>query len=98
GRREPPFWVWNQGMRQLYMSTYHITPDVAASYLDAMRRYGVVYLFGYATALSAIAAAARENGLDGPPLRVAVSNAEPLYAYQRRPISEIFHCPVRDTY
>src|SRR5690606_15018725 len=22
----PPFWVWNRGMKQLYMSSYHLSP------------------------------------------------------------------------
>lgn len=26
-RRKPPFWVWNAGLHQLYMSSYHLAPD-----------------------------------------------------------------------
>src|SRR5207249_10246507 len=27
-RRRPPFWVWNAALRQLYMSSYHLAPDL----------------------------------------------------------------------
>ncbi len=97
-RRRPPFWVWNAGMHQLYMSTYHITRDAAAAYLDALRRYRIRYLFGYASALHVLATAVRENGLKAPAMKVAISNAEAFYAFQRETISAVFQCPVRDTY
>jgi phenylacetate-CoA ligase len=97
-RRRPPFWVWNQGMNQLYMSTFHISPERAAYYLRAIRRYGVAYAFGYAHALYLLATLALERGLEVPPLKVAISNAEPFYAFEREGIGAAFRCPVRDTY
>src|ERR1041385_9327623 len=27
-QRRPPFWVWNAAMRQLYLSSYHLAPDL----------------------------------------------------------------------
>jgi len=27
-QRKPPFWVWNSGLNQLYMSSYHLAPDL----------------------------------------------------------------------
>lgn len=97
-RRTPPFWVWNGGMHQLYMSSYHIAPDAVESYLDAIRRHKIVYLFGYASAMHAMARVALERGLEAPPLRVAISNAEPFLAFQRDAIARVFRCPVRDSY
>lgn len=97
-QKKPPFWVWNAGMRQLYMSTFHITPGVAAKYLDALRRYRIRYVFGYASAMSALASAMRAKGLVASDLAVAISNAEPVDAFQRDLISSVFQCPVRDTY
>src|SRR5438105_9787060 len=42
----PPFWVWNAGMNQLYMSVFHIKPANCKYYLDALRQYGVTHLLG----------------------------------------------------
>ncbi len=33
--RRPPFWVWNQGLNQLYMSAFHLAPDLVPAYLGA---------------------------------------------------------------
>jgi len=98
GQRKPPFWVWNRGMRQLYLSSYHANPDVVPFYLDAMRRYRVTYLLGYPSAMHAIARVAVERGIPVPKLRVVVSNAESLFEFQRETIARAFDCSVRNTY
>ena len=97
-RRRPPFWVWNHGMHQLYMSSYHIVPAAVPRYVDAMRRYGVRYLFGYPSAMHALAREILERKIEAPRLEVAISNAEPLLGFQRSAIGRAFQCPVRDTY
>lgn len=50
-----PFWMWNSGLRQLYMSSYHLVPSNISSYLDAMNRFNITYLFGYASSLYSLA-------------------------------------------
>lgn len=97
-RRTPPFWVWNRGMHQLYLSSYHASPDAVAAYLGALRHYRIVYMFGYPSAMHALAKVTRERGLDAPRLQVAISNAEPFFAFQREEIARAFQCPVRNTY
>jgi len=97
-QRLPPFWVWNAGLRQLYMSSYHLAPDNVCAYLQAMRAYGVSYMLGYPSSMYALAQVVLERHLEVPPLRVAVSNAEPFYDHQRKAVAEAFRCPVRDTY
>lgn len=97
-QRRPPFWVWNAGLNQLYMSSYHLSPETAPAYLEAMRRHRVRYVLGYASSLFSLAHLAREAGVEAPRLAVAISNAEPLYAHQRQTIEAVFGCPVRDTY
>ncbi|MEQ1761671.1 MAG: AMP-binding protein [Pyrinomonadaceae bacterium] len=93
----PPFWVWNGGLNQLYMSALHVKPDLLGHYLDAIKRYKVVYLYGYSSSLYWLALTAIALGvrLD---LRVVITNAEPLYDFQREVIERAFNCPVRETY
>jgi len=97
-RQKPPFWVWNAGMRQLYLSTFHISPLFVSAYLDAIRKYKLVYLLGYASSLYDVARFALEKKLPVPRLKAVLSNAEPLYDYQRAIIAQAFNCPVIDTY
>ncbi len=98
GQRTPPFWVWNAGLRQLYMSSYHLSPEFIPRYLDAMRRYGVRYVWGYSSSLFALADVMLRLKMTGVRPVVAVTNAEPLYAHQREVITAAFGCPVRETY
>ena len=97
-RRRPPFWVWNSGMHQLYMSSYHIVPSAGEAYVRALRRHRIAYLFGYASAMHALARIVLDQGLEPPAMKVAVSNAEPFFQFQRDVIARAFACPVRDTY
>jgi phenylacetate-CoA ligase len=97
-QRRPPFWVWNAGLNQLYLSSYHLAPDLIPHYLDALRSYRVTYLLGYTSALYALATAVLESGGCGPQMKVVITNAEPVFDYQRQAIAKAFRCPVRETY
>jgi len=97
-RRQPPFWVWNFGLHQLYMSSYHLAPDLIPYYLDAMVRYRVKYLWGYTSALYALALEILHLKRQDLQMTVAITNAEPVFDYQRRAIAEAFQCPVRENY
>ncbi len=94
----PPFWVWNQGMRQLYLSSYHLSARTIPDYVNAMRSYSVRYLWGYTSSLVTIAREIVEQRLTPPDLRVVITNAEPIYPHQREIIERAFRCPARETY
>jgi phenylacetate-CoA ligase len=96
-QRRPPFWVWNAPMRQLYLSSYHLASDLVPAYVDAMARHEVEYVWGYTSALYALAEQMNRLGRCLP-LRVAITNAEPVHDYQRDAIGRAFHCTVRETY
>lgn len=96
--RKPPFWVWNHALNQLYLSSYHLAPDLIPYYLEVIARYEIVYLYCYTSAAYAISAAALEQGLSAKALQVVVTNAEPVFDYQRAAINQLFQCPVRETY
>lgn len=97
-QRRPPFWVWNAGLNQLYLSTYHLAPDLIPAYLNALSSYRVTYLVGYTSALYALALESLRLGRNDIQMKVVVTNAEPLFDYQRETIAEAFRCSVRQTY
>jgi phenylacetate-CoA ligase len=94
----PPFWVWNAGMNQLYMSVFHLNPANCNYYLEALKKYGVTHLLGYSSSLYVLAKAAEEQGLKAPQLRGVITNAEALWPRWRETISKVFECPVQSTY
>ncbi|HXO85411.1 MAG TPA: hypothetical protein VN803_07790 [Gemmatimonadales bacterium] len=97
-RRRPPFWVWNAAMHQLYLSAYHLAPDLIPHYLDALVRYRIVYLAGYPSAIQALAQEAVRLGRDDLHMAVVHANAEPVLPEQRAIIAEAFHCGTRESY
>jgi phenylacetate-CoA ligase len=97
-RSHPPFWVWNAGMRQLYASSYHLAPRMIGHYVKALADHRIDYLWGYSSALYALAEQVLAQRLHTPRLKVAIVNAEPLYGFQRATITNAFRCPVRETY
>jgi phenylacetate-CoA ligase len=92
----PPYWVWNAALRQLYLSTYHLSDATLADCIAALRRYRVAYLYGYPSALHVLAQ--RPELVGDLTLRVVITAAEPLMAHQRDAIGAAFGCPVRETY
>lgn len=97
-QERPPFWVYNAALKQLYMSAYHLAPGFMDAYLDELARRGIVHLYGYASAMDALAAHALRRGRRDVKFTVATSNAEPLFEHQRERIAAAFSCEVRDTY
>ena len=97
-RDRPPFWVWNMGLNQLYLSTYHLAPENIAAYVAAIEKHEIRYLLGYPSALYRLARELLDQGLDAPRLQVAIGNAEPLLDHQREAITAAFDCPARETY
>jgi phenylacetate-CoA ligase len=98
GETAPPYWVWNRPMRQLYMSTYHLTPERVPHYLQALAEYRVRYLYGYTSALYELALATLESGREVVCPKVIITNAEPVFPYQRAAIEAAFQCPLRESY
>jgi phenylacetate-CoA ligase len=97
-QHRPPFWVWNAALNQLYMSSYHLAPDLIPYYFDALKHYRINYVLGYPSALYTIAHEALQTGRRDLQMTVAITNAEPVFDYQRRAMAEAFQCPVRETY
>jgi len=97
-QRKPPFWVWNAGLNQLYMSSYHLSPEFIPTYLDALQKHKIVYLLGYTSSLYALAVQVLQQSRKDFQMKMVLTNAEQLEDYQRTTIEEAFKCPVRETY
>jgi phenylacetate-CoA ligase len=97
-QKEPPFWVWNTAGHQLYLSTYHVAPRNADAYVEALKKHRVTYLWTYSSSAHALAQFILDQGLRPPELKAVITNAEPLYQYQRETIANAFHCRVFETY
>lgn len=97
-QNHPPYWVWNAGLQQLYFSSYHLSKSSVKDYAQALFGHRISYLWGYASTLATLAQYIQDDGIKLPELQRVISNAEPLYGFQRERISKAFNCPVVDTY
>lgn len=95
---DPPFWVLNRPMRQLYVSTHHLSRRNAPAIASALCRFQPRYLLGYPSSMALLARFALEDGLKLPEVSVVLSNAETLTPSHRELLSAAFRSPVRDTY
>lgn len=95
--QQPPYWVWNAAMSQLYLSTFHLSSATVSHYVRALERFGVRYLLAYPSALNVMARHMMEAGLTVP-LKVTIANAEPVFDYQKRAAERAFGCTLRETY
>lgn len=97
GQSQPPYWVWNSALKQLYLSCMHVSPQSSGAFLSAIKEYDLDYLLGYSSSLALLAQAALENGTNLP-LKIVITDSEPLLDRQRDVIEQGFGCPVRETY
>jgi phenylacetate-CoA ligase len=97
-RRNPPYWVWNAASHQLYMSIRHIGAQTIPDYIDAIEKYHIRYIYGYSSSLTLLAQGLSRRGVNDLNISVIITNAEPLFDYQRKIIEGAFQCPVRETY
>jgi phenylacetate-CoA ligase len=95
----PPFWVWNGALDQLYLAANRISADSAPHYIRALRDRTITHMIAYTSSVTYLAQ--MKLKFDLPPLddlRLILTNAEPLYPWQRDLLVQAFRCEVRETY
>lgn len=98
-RTRPPFWVTNYAMNQLYLSTMHISEQSAPLYVEAINSFRPTHLLVYTSSATYLAQEIlRQNLRVTAPLRLILTNAEPLFPWQRAALEAAFKTTVKETY
>jgi phenylacetate-CoA ligase len=95
--RKKPWWRVSALARQIYFSTYHISPRNAEDYAECLEDQSIEFLEGYPSVLHALALVLSEKGL-ARPMKGVFFGAEPLNEIQRDVIERAFCCHVWDFY
>jgi phenylacetate-CoA ligase len=95
---KPPYWGFNRLWRQLYLSSYHVSRNTVASYVEAILKYGSRWITGYGSAIAALAESALEKGLSPLPLQAAIVSGDTLLPDMRSSIEQFFQCKCFDAY
>lgn len=96
-QKQPPFWRFNRDLNQIILSCFHLSPQNAGAYLDALRGFQPAVMDGYPSSLYVLARMLLGRG-EHLPVRAAVTSSETLYDFQREAIESAFCCRVFDYY
>ncbi|MGA7990075.1 MAG: hypothetical protein WCC53_01460 [Thermoanaerobaculia bacterium] len=93
-----PFYRYNAAERQVYLSPFHLRPDTAARYVEALRKHRVEWLTGYAVSYFLLARMILEQGLSVPPLVAVITTSEKVTPGMREVIQAAYRCRVFEEY
>ena len=71
-----PYYRFNMSERQVYFSPFHLRPDTASLYVEALHKHGIQWLTGYAVSYYLLAKFILELGLKVPPLKAIITTSE----------------------
>jgi phenylacetate-coenzyme A ligase PaaK-like adenylate-forming protein len=96
-RTDAKLYVFDPIMKELILSTYHLSEATAIDYARVMRKYNVKAIVGYPSAVCFLARVciARSINVD---LTAALTSSETLTSSMRTIIEEAFGCQVFDFY
>lgn len=94
----PPFWRYNRRWKQLYLSSYHVSARTSPFYIDALKKYGCEWIYGYGSTIAALAEDAANAGIEPPRLRSIIVSGDTLLPPLRRSIEGYFGCKCYDHY
>lgn len=93
----PPFWRTNAVQRQLWLSSFHMSPDTLPLYVEELRRRRIAVLEGYPSAIYTLARFLAQRGAVLP-MKAVFTSSETLHGVQREVMERAFGCPVFDYY
>ncbi len=93
-----PFYRFNWVERQAYFSAFHLRPDTAHFYVDALRKHRIQWLTGYAVSYFLLAKFILDRNLYVPPLNAVITTSEKLTPEMRRIMESTYGCRVYEEY
>lgn len=97
GSKSKCLYAYDPLMRELHLSTYHLSTETAIHYIEVMKKYKVKALFGYPSSVYPVARACLDYGIDFK-LRSVLLTSETLFQAHRQTIVEAFNCKIFDFY
>ncbi len=97
-RNRPPYWRYNRAMRQMLLSSYHISPATIPSYVDGLDRFAPLVIDSYPSSLRPIARYLVDREIDTIRPRAIITSSETLGDATRELLERAFGCRVFDHY
>ncbi len=93
-----PFYRFNAIEKQAYFSAFHLRPDTAQHYVDALGRHNIQWLTGYAVSYYLLAKFILDQRLKVPPLKAVVTTSEKVTDEMRQAMESAYGCRVYEEY
>ena len=96
-RTRPPYWTYNLLERQVLMSIFHLSENTAPAYIAFLKNKQGQVLEGFPSVLGIMADFILQYA-QPIPMRVVLTDGEPLYPFLREKIEKAFQSRVFDRY
>jgi len=96
-QKDGPLYAYDPIMKELILSTYHLSPMTAESYAQVIKEYKVKAIVGYPSAVYLLAHTCLDLGINIK-LKSALMSSETMTEPMRNTIAEAFKCKVFDFY
>lgn len=93
-----PFYRYNAAEKQAYLSAFHLRPDTANQYVDALHRHNIQWGTGYAVSFYILGRFILDNNIPAPNLKAIITTSEKLTPEMRMVIEEAFGCKIFEEY
>lgn len=94
-----PYYRYNLAENQVYLSPFHLRPETAQRYVQALVKHGVRWLTGYAVSYYLLAKMMLEQKLAAPAgLQALITTSEKVTPEMRGVMEEAFGCKVFEEY
>jgi phenylacetate-CoA ligase len=93
-----PFHRFNAAEKQVYFSPFHIRPDTARQYVDALREHNVQWMTGYAMSYYLLGQLILDQGIQAPKIRAVITTSEKLTPSMRDVIERAYQTRVYEEY
>lgn len=93
-----PFYRFNAIERQVYLSAFHLRPDTALQYVEAMNRHKIKWATGYAVSYYLLARFMLEQRIPSPHLKAIITTSEKLTPEMRSVMEQAYGCRIYEEY
>jgi phenylacetate-CoA ligase len=98
GESKGPFYRYNYFEKQVYFSAYHINSANTSNYIEAMNKYELDYMTGYAMSNYFLARFIEDNNFKAPKLKAVITSSEKLTEEMRNTFKRVYGCKTYDSY
>jgi len=93
-----PYHRYNAAEKQVYFSAFHLKPENARQYVQALWQHKPVWMTGYAVSFYLLATYILDQDLKVPPLKAIITTSEKLTPAMRTVIEKAYGCRVYEEY